>query len=327
MKPKIQDVAKEAGVSPTTVSRVLNNRGYISEETKGKVYAAMEKINYIPNDLARSLFTNRTNVIGLIVPTTENPFFGEIAAAIESACSKNGYKVLLCNSLNELEKEKNYWEMLRRHQVDGVIVGTYNRGLFREAEHPLPIVAIDHFLSPGIPVVGSDNYAGGKLATETLIEKGCRKIVHIHGPVTLETPANKRKQAYEDVIAAHGLSSYTFEIKEILDEAAKTKRIEEVFDQYPDADGVFASDDLVALTILNEARKRGILVPEELKVVGYDGTKLIRSVAPGLSTICQPVAAMAEKAVRMLQDQIENADFHAGETAYLDISFHEGMTT
>ena len=108
MKVKIQDVAKKAGVSPTTVSRVLNNRGYISEETREKVNRAMKELNYVPNDVARSLFNKRTNLIGLIIPTVSNPFFGELTFYIETICNSIGYKVLICNSLNNIENEKKY---------------------------------------------------------------------------------------------------------------------------------------------------------------------------------------------------------------------------
>lgn len=193
MKPNIHDVAKIAGVSSTTVSRVLNNRGYISEKTKEKVYKAMEEINYFPNDLARSLFRKRTNLIGLIIPNSSNPFFGELAFHIESICTSMGYKLLLCNSLHRKDKEEKYLEMLIRNQVDGVIAVTYNRGILNYHKQNLPIVAIDHYLSDTIPVVGSDNYDGGKKAAELLIEKGCRHIVHLNGPLN-----SKHRQTSEE---------------------------------------------------------------------------------------------------------------------------------
>src|SRR5699024_4288614 len=106
MKPKIQDVARIAGVSTTTVSRVPNDRGYISQKTRDKVYSAMKEINYVPNDLARSLFNKRSYLIGVIVPSTNHPFFGELVADIENICNEKGYKVLLCNSLHQPDKEK-----------------------------------------------------------------------------------------------------------------------------------------------------------------------------------------------------------------------------
>jgi LacI family sucrose operon transcriptional repressor len=119
MKPKIQDVARLAGVSTTTVSRVLNNRGYISEETREKVNKAMKELNYFPNDVARSLFNKRTNLIGVILPTVSNPFFGELTFYIENICNSLGYKILLCNSLDNIDNEEKYLEMLMRNQVDG----------------------------------------------------------------------------------------------------------------------------------------------------------------------------------------------------------------
>ncbi len=213
MKVKLEDVAKAAGVSPTTVSRVLNNRGYISEQTKEKVENAIKELNYYPNDVARSLFKKRTNFIGLILPTVSNPFFGELALYIENICSSLGFKIILCNSNGQLEKEKAYSTMLIRHQVDGIIVCSYNRGIDTYKYPKLPIVAIDHYLAPTIPVVGSDNYAGGKLAVQHLIDRGCKSIIHINGPLELETPAQFRRKAYEDLVE----NPITYEITKALD--------------------------------------------------------------------------------------------------------------
>lgn len=305
MKPKIRDVAKVAGVSPTTVSRVLNNRGYISDETRKNVYQAMEKLNYLPNDLARSLYNKRSNLIGLIVPTTSNPFYGELTARIEHHCAENGLKVLLCNSLYNLEKEEKYWEMLRRNQVDGVIVCTYNRGLIDYDNHHLPTVAFDHYLSSRIPVVSSDNYTGGELATTHLISKGCKQIVHINGPGDLETPANLRRKAYESVMEKAGLTAFTCEIEPILKQDATAVAVANLFDEWPNMDGVFASDDSIALTVIREARKRNMHVPNDMKVVGYDGTEFVTLLAPELTTVKQPIDEMANTAVIELVKQIE----------------------
>ncbi|WP_059102972.1 LacI family DNA-binding transcriptional regulator [Shouchella shacheensis] len=326
MKPKIKDVAKVAGVSPTTVSRVLNDRGYISETTRKSVYDAMHQLNYIPNDLARSLFNQRTHVIGLIVPTTSNPFYGELTAAIENYCSAQGLKVLLCNSLNRVDKEKQYWEMLRRNQVDGVIVGTYNRGLLDYDGHNLPIVAIDHYLSKAIPVVGSDNYAGGKLATETLLSKGCKHVLHVNGPLELETPANLRRKAYEDVMAQNGLPHVTYEVPHVFDRNEQERVIKKMFDEHPDVDGVFASDDLMALAVIREARKRRLSIPKELKVIGYDGTEMVRTVEPELSTICQPISTIAETSVTLLQKQIEAPEKKTVRETWHEVEVFQGGT-
>ncbi|MFS0654907.1 LacI family DNA-binding transcriptional regulator [Bacillus sp. 179-C3.3 HS] len=305
MKPKISDVAKIAGVSPTTVSRVLNNRGYISDETKKNVYKAMKEVNYFPNDIARSLFNKRTNLIGIIVPQTSNPFFGELVFHIESICASLNFKVLLCNSLNRIDKEEKYWEMLIRNQVDGVIAVTYNRGILDYHNHTLPIVAIDHYLSKQIPTVSSDNYSGGILATELLISKGCKHIIHINGPIQLETPANLRRKAYEYVMNEQGMTPITYEISNTFDRKIQQEVICKLFDEHPEVDGIFASDDLIAASVMVEAQKRGKDIPIELKVIGYDGTETSQTLLPGLTTIRQPVESIAKKAIEILTKEIE----------------------
>jgi LacI family sucrose operon transcriptional repressor len=309
MKPKISDVAKLAGVSPTTVSRVLNNRGYISEETRENVQKAMSELNYFPNDVARSLFNKRSNLIGIILPTTSNPFFGELTFHIENISASHGYKVLLCNSLNRIDKEEKYLEMLMRNQVDGIIVGTHNRGILNYHKQNLAVVAIDRNLSETVPVVSSDNYEGGKIATELLISKGCQSIIHINGQKELETPAMLRRKAYEDVMHKSGMSPITFEIPEVFDKKSQQQVISEIFDECPNLDGVFASNDLFAASFITEAKKRGFDVPGQVKVVGYDGTETTQILLPELTTIQQPIASIAKTAVELLIKGIEG-DFH-----------------
>lgn len=324
MKPKIQDVAKVAGVSPTTVSRVLNNRGYISQETKDKVFDAMKQTNYIPNDLARSLYNKRTNLIGLIIPSASNPFYGELATYIENICADKGLKVLFCNSMNHADKEQEYWEMLQRNQVDGVIVITYNRGLV-DKKSMFPAVAIDHYLSDNMSVVGSDNYKGGKLATQKLLQDGCRNIIHINGPSALETPANLRRVAYEDTMRKNNLKPFSYEISETAFPGEQINIIKSIFSEHPEVDGIFASDDIIAIKIIQEANKMGYSVPEDIKIVGYDGTELIRSLYPELTTIVQPIPSIAETAVELLQQQMDDKDAVKREIV-LPVKISEGKS-
>ena len=178
MKPKLDDVAKLANVSKTTVSRVLNKRGYLSQETIDKVYDAMEKLNYQPNTVARQLYNKKTNIIGLLFPAVSNPFFGELVEELEKKLYSQGYKVIIGNSMNDPEKEKNYLNQLLSNQVDGLIVGTHNQNIQQYQNENLPIVAIDRIMNQDIPVIESDNYSGGKQATERLIQKGAKKIIH-----------------------------------------------------------------------------------------------------------------------------------------------------
>ena len=129
MRAKLSDVAKKAGVSPTTVSRVINNYGYISDKTRNKVHEAMKELNYQPNSLARSLHGKKTNLVGLIFPGVSNPFFGELVEEIENKLFEDGYKVILCNAAYNKEKERSYLRMLLANQVDGIIAGAHNLGI------------------------------------------------------------------------------------------------------------------------------------------------------------------------------------------------------
>jgi LacI family transcriptional regulator, sucrose operon repressor len=305
MKPKIEDVAKLAGVSPTTVSRVLNNRGYISNETREKVQNAMNELNYFPNDVARSLFNKRSNLIGLILPTTSNPFFGELTFHLENICASLGYKVLLCNSLNQIDKEEKYLEMLLRNQVDGIIVGTHNRGILDYHKQGLAVVAIDRYLSETIPVVSSDNYQGGKIAADLLISEGCKFIVLIDGVGELETPARLRRKAYVDVMEKHGRIPTIYEIPEVFDRKSQQEVITKIFKECPEVDGVFATNDLFASSFINEALRQGKNVPGQVKVVGYDGTETVQTLMPDLTTIKQPIDLIAKTAIEILMKEME----------------------
>lgn len=332
MKPKIADVAKAAGVSPTTVSRVLNNRGYISEKTRKKVHSAMEELNYHPNDLARSLYTKKTNLIGVVFPTTSNPFYGELIYNLELQASSRGYKVLLCNSQGDEQKEKEYVKMLRRNQVDGIIAGAHNKGIKDYNIPGLPVVGIDRYLSSNIPVVSSDNYKGGKIATELLIKLGCKNIIHINGPRSLDTPANLRRDAYEEVMKSNHLKPVTYELEifgdnKIAQENNYKSITQRIFDENRLVDGIFASDDLIASQVLKEAKKRNIKVPESLKVIGYDGAEMTRLLLPELTTIQQPIIKIAHKAIEILIKQIEgNREKVSFETTF-DVELIESETT
>ncbi|AWB45916.1 LacI family transcriptional regulator [Paenibacillus sp. CAA11] len=327
MNPKIGDVAQRAGVSKTTVSRVMNNRGYISQETRDAVYKAMRELNYFPNDVARSLFSKKTNLIGLILPTINNPFYSELAFYIESAAAEKGYKILLCNSLDSITSEEKYLEMLMRNQVDGIIVSSHNRGLSNYHHRQLAVVAVDRYLSPSIPVVGSDNYEGGKKATELLIRKGCKSIVHINGPIELETPANLRRKAYEDVMKEHGLTLRVYENRKSFDHRAYKELFDQIYQENRTVDGVFASDDLIAASFLQYAKRRGLNIPGDVKVVGYDGSETVQALLPELTTIMQPTEGIARESIRILLEKINGEADHEAEEMYLPVTVLERETT
>lgn len=298
----IQDVADKAGVSVTTVSRVLNDRGYISEKMRKRVMDTIEELNYTPNEMARSFFKNTTKSIALIIPTTINPFFGELVFYVEKILAQHGYNVFLCNSVNDKENERKYLKLLKEKRVDGAIVGSRNTDILEYKDYDENIVSIETEIAEGIPVIQSDNYEGGKLATKELIEQGCREILCIRGDINVKTPANNRFKAYIDEIEKNGLQVNIKEIPFGLDQEEKKKRIEQIFQSEYSFDGVFAGDDVVAKLVLNASKKYNKQVPNDLKVIGFDGSSTMRQLCPELSTIAQPIEDLSRAAVDTLLD-------------------------
>lgn len=324
MKPKLEDVARLANVSKTTVSRVLNNRGYLSQQTKDKVEHAMKQLNYRPNSAARQLYNQKTNIIGLLFPTVSNPFFGELVYQLETKLFEHGYYVIVGNSINNPAKEAHYMNQLLSNQVDGLIVGTHNIGIEEYNHLDLPIVAIDRIMNSDIPTVRSDNYNGGVQITQRLLNSGIKKIIHTNGPVAINTPANLRQQAYEDVMTGHQLTPITYTIDFSLDYNSKLELFKNIFKDHPDVEGIFASNDADAIQIYNLALELGYKVPENLKIIGYDGTPMIQSLMPNLTTVIQPIDDITTTAINILERRMNHEQTNSEYV--LPITLHEGTT-
>ncbi len=322
-RPKLEDVAAAAGVSKTTVSRVLNHRGYLSEKTIAKVQKAMQELDYRPNIIARQLYKQRTDLVGMIFPTVDNPFFSQLEAEMERQLYRNGYKVLIGNSQNDPAKEENYLQQLLTHQVDGLIVGTQNRGLIGYQHANLPVVAIDQVVGKNIPVVSSDNYQGGLLATQRLLDDGCRHIIHTNGPLGLDTPTQKRREAYEHLMTKNNLPAITYHLDFNISTIDKEQVFRRIFEEHPEVDGIFAANDTDASTIINLASEYGKRIPEDLKIVGYDGSNVTRLLLPGLTTIQQPIDEMADLAVQLLQALINGQNV---KSVVLPVTIWNGKT-
>lgn len=308
----IKDVAERSGVTVTTVSRVLNNRGYISDMTRQKVNKAIEELNYQPNEIARSLLKRKSNLIGLIIPNVSHPFFAELTNYIEYYAHKNGYKILLCNAYQDSKKEKEYIDMLKRNQVDGIVMGSHALETTEYLNLSLPIVAIDRFLSEDIPFIASDNYDGGTLATNILIEKGCRKIAHISGPLKLNTPANQRYKAFQDVANKNNIPYVVTETKlNSFDMEEYEKMIYKLFKENSDIDGIFASSDLIAACIIKVSNVLGKSIPDNLKIVGYDDISMASLIVPPLTTIRQPIKKIAQLAIDIIIDQVNGKEVNS----------------
>lgn len=323
-KLRLEDVAAKAGVSKTTVSRVINRRGSLSAKTINKVEEAMRELNYHPNVIAQQLHTQKTKLIGILVPSVANPFFGELATYLEDHLFRLGYKVLISNALDNPLKEQRYLQQLLGNQVDGLIITTHN-GELEEYQHAnLPIVAVDRFLRSDIPVVAVDNYAGGQLATQTLIDRGCRRIIHTYTLNPSSWHDNQREVAYDATMKANQLSPFTYTIQADVSPEEKEAIFNQLFDEYPDVDGIFASNDLDATRLLRIARSRGYRVSEDLQIIGFDGAAVTRELFPELSTIVQPIKEIADTAVDLLGERMAGKKTPAKAT--LEATLCEGAT-
>ena len=322
-KLRLEDVADAAGVSKATVSRVINRRGYLSQKTINLVERTMKELNYRPNAIAQQMTTGKTQLIGILVPNVANPFFGELASALENRLFKMGYKVLVGNAQNDAVKESRYLQQLLNHQVDALIIATHNHNVEEYQNANLPIIAIDRYLRQDIPVVQSDNYAGGKLATETLIQRGATKIIH-----TDNLPSNQhdtqRKVAYETTMRSHQLTPTTYLTNFYGDHTDRVNVFNQLFDEHPDVDGIFASNDTDAALLLQIAHQRGYHLPNDLQILGYDGTQASQLLAPDLATIVQPIANMANVAVDLLESRLKKQPLPA--SVVLPVTLREGAT-
>lgn len=320
-EPTLADVAELAGVSLTTVSRVLNNRGYLSETTKERVGAAIAELNYRPNQIARALHGMATQSIGVIVPTVALPFFGELAARLEVALAEHGYRILVCNSQGRAEREREYLDLLVSHRVDGIISSAHNEDLADYGTVRMPLVMIDRDLSPTIPNIRCDNARGGVLATEHLLARGSRRPLLL----TSRTGSrNGREAGYRAALARSGIEPQIVAVIFNTPEPERTQRIaEELTNRIGHFDAVFATDDLTAAGVVEWARLAGMRVPEDLRVIGFDGTQAVRQAMPGLTTIRQPIDEIARRAVAELLAQIEavhdGVELRERETAPMEL--------
>lgn len=302
----LKDVAQETGLTVSTVSRVLNNRGYISVETRKKVYAAMKKLNYHPNEVARSLSKKATNTIGVIVPHIKHPYFAELISRLEKQAYKKGYKMILCNSQEKEEKEREYLEMCTSNRVAGIILCSGTVAVEEFAGSNIPLITLERYLENGTAAVECDNRQGGRLAAQKLIDCGCKKLIHFSGVQENAMPADQRAVGFSEVCENKGISCKSVATSMLqYNDLEYHEYIEKILKENPDTDGIFASSDLIAAQILQVCWKMGIHVPGQIQLVGFDDVNIASLTTPQITTIHQPIQEMAEMALNLLQDAAE----------------------
>jgi LacI family transcriptional regulator len=306
----IKDVAKHANVSTATVSHVINNTRFVSEETKSKVLNSMEALNYKPNAIARSLRRKETKIIGLVIPDNTNPYFAEIAWSIEMASSKLGYSIILCNSDGDIKKESFYINLLIEKQVDGVVLvsageSTENFRFLQENE--IPTVMVDRE-SPNVNTdsVQIDNAGCGEMATKHLISLGHKKIACITGPSQV-TPSYDRLIGYKKALTKAGLPIFDdYIIKGDFRPQGGYFAAKKLINLKDPPTAIFACNDLMAFGVNHAITEAGYSIPQDFSLVGFDDIYLSTYVNPPLTTIRQPRIEMGREAIDCLLMRIKD---------------------
>lgn len=320
--PTMKDVAREAGVSLGTVSKVINGIP-VGESYRKKVEAAIKQLDYHINAYAKGLKNNRTYTIAVILPNMINPFFGIMAHYINRALVRHGYRMLLCDTDYDYAKEQEMVQMAEQNKVDGIIALTYNPDL--KISQNVRSVSIDRCLGGNTPCVASDNYAGGRLAAQKLVENGCRNLAFLRIGSALASETNKRKDGF---VAACEAMQIPCACKVLLDGTPIEEFEQFLRDNLTDGrlafDGIFCVTDKLAVETVKMLRRMGQRVPEDVQVIGYDGLRTFGDGDYYCSTIVQPAEAMAETCVRLV---LEETDTNTPSLLCLPVSYAFGGTT
>lgn len=309
MRPTIYDVAEKAGVSIATVSKVVNNSGRISDKTRKKVIDTMRELDYQPSSVAAALTGKQTFTIGVLVPDISNAFFAEVARALENNAREMGYAIILCSTDHQLEREKDYLELLLKKQVDGIIIATEPEDwrVYQSLQNkniPHLMFSIDnHGFSSHVVTI--DDIRGGYMAGRYLLEKGHSEIAVI---AELNRASGRmRLKGFKEALADEGIflkEDWIIPSMSRMDSAQAAARKILNLKKRPTA--VFATTDLIAAIFMNEARKLNIHIPEDLSIIGFDNTIYAKLADPGLTTIAQPTEELAQFAIEQLIKLIKN---------------------
>jgi len=296
--PTMKDVAKEAGVALGTVSKVFNGLP-VGESYRVRVEDAAKRLGYQVNQYARGLRANKTYMAALILPGVEHPFFAALADHVCTALAQRDHRMLLYLTAYRPDMEQECINMVRQNKVDGVIALTYN---LMQVEADLPFVSIDRCLGHGIPCVASDNYGGGRMAAEKLLELGCKRLAFLRTGSANPSETDKRGDGFEMVCRARQIPYEIFSVNdgEDSDDVFRQFFRSHMVDGVLDFDGIFCSTDFLVYRIGKLLKEQGVSIPEDVQVIGFDGIRKFASQELYCSTIVQPVRRLAETCVDLL---------------------------
>ena len=308
----IQDVAKHSGVSISTVSRVLNGTAKVNEEVRQRVEASMRVLNYRPNPAARSLRTNRSRIIGLLISDIQNPFFMRLIQGVEEEALRHEYSLILCNSNENPQREQQYLDVLYSERVAGAIIvptreriGEATLNKFRERH--IPIVAVDRRVKDkDVDAVLVDNVRGAREAIAHLIANGYRRIGAITGPLTVTT-GRDRLEGYRQALHEAGIPlDPTIERSGTFDSATGRKLTDELLEVDPPLDAIFTGNNLLTLGALDAIHAHNLQVPGDIGLVGYDETFWSSLGSLSLTTVMQPAYELGRAAALRLFQHLQN---------------------
>ena len=324
MALRMKDIADDLGLSVVTISKVLRNHPDISPQTRARVLKHVEERDYQPNILARSLVTGRSYLIGLVVPDLLHPFFAEIAKSLSSAIRSEGYSLLISSSEEDPKLEKQELQQLLSRRIDGVVVASTASTGKRFAdmrESKTPVLLIDrNFGDAADTFVGTDDRQSGRLATEHLIEMGCRRIAHIAGREN--STGSQRLEGYRDALLSHNLHFSASRVvhrsnvdTESTAQGADAARL--LLDRSPRPDGIFCYNDPLAIGAMQTIFAAGLRIPEDIALIGCGNLHYDGSLRVPLSSIDQNTMAIGQRAGEMLLDMIAKKGERPAENVVL----------
>lgn len=320
--PTMKDVAQECGLSLATVSKVINGLP-VGKASRQKVEAAINKLGYQVNTYARALKSSKTYSVALVMPSLKHPFFAHLTDELTKSLTKNGYRAQLMITNYDPEAEQKSFAMVRGNKMDGVIALTYSPDLI--VGESIPIVTIDRHLDADIPCVSSDNFRGGEIAAKKLIELGCKKLLFMR--FTAKTPGepNKRLAGFESVCQSQKIPYESLLYCDDEPEEPIYRFLDEhIHDGCLDFDGIFCNSDILASRVVRFLAEKGVRIPDDVQIIGYDGIIDRFSDRYVCSTIEQPIAMMAETAVTILLNPTETTN---GANICLPVRYVPGGTT
>ncbi|MBS3787592.1 LacI family DNA-binding transcriptional regulator [Candidatus Bipolaricaulota bacterium] len=309
-KVTIKDIAEKVGVSANTVSRAINDKGEISEETKEEILEVAKELDYRPNRLARGLRLNKTGILGVVVADNANPFFGAVVKGIEEVAEKNGYSVILKDTEENYAREEKSVEIMIAEQVEGVVISPVQKGrrslqILEDASIPYVLLA-RYFDDIRADYVAIDDEQGGFLATQHLLEREHRRIAFINGP-QYNSSAQARFKGYKKALTEAEVKIDKSLIKYgALSEEDGYKFGQELLSSNNHPSAIFTFSDYVALGAIRAVHKRGFEIPEDISVLGYDNIVFSRCLKVPLTTISVPKRKLGREACRLLVRKIEN---------------------